>query len=85
MLGMFAVLAVISTAYMVSNYPLGMPEALYETLRLFTFNTNLTFPRQDWVGQVIFFVTPLLGISLIFQGVLNLARLLLDKSSRREL
>ena len=85
MLGVFAVLALISTTYIVANYPLSLPEALYETLRLFTFNTSLTFPRQDWVGQVIFFVTPLLGISLIFQGVLNLARLLLDKSSRREL
>lgn len=81
----FVVLTSITVLFIVAKYQLGLAEAIYETLRLFTFQTSLPFPRGDGLGEVIFFVTPLLGLALIFQGVLNLGRLLLDKSSRREI
>jgi Trk K+ transport system NAD-binding subunit len=46
--------------------------------------SGLPLPENDPVGQVLFFLTPLLGLALIFQSVLNFGRLLLDKGSRRE-
>lgn len=57
--------------------------ALYETLKLFTFQSNLPLP-PDLPGRLIFLLIPLLGILLILQSVLNFGRGLLDKSSRRE-
>ncbi len=67
-----------------SSRPQGLPEALYETLTLMTLQSDLDFPRGDLIGELIFFLTPLLGLALIFQSVLNFGRLLLDKGSRRE-
>ncbi len=67
-----------------SSRPQGLPEALYETLTLMTLQSDLDFPRGDLPGELIFFLTPLLGLALIFQSVLNFGRLLLDKGSRRE-
>ena len=49
-----------------------------------TLQSDLAFPRGDLLGELIFFLTPLLGLALIFQSVLNFGRLLLDKGSRRE-
>ncbi|HWQ12510.1 MAG TPA: NAD(P)-binding protein, partial [Roseiflexaceae bacterium] len=87
----FGLVALVSTAYLGLFYrpgpggerPGGLAEALYETLKLLTLQSGLAFP-QDLPGQVIFFLTPLLGLALIFQSVLNFGRLLLDKGSRRE-
>ncbi len=67
-----------------NNCPLGIGESLYETLKLQTLQSSLAFPSNSLVGQALFFIIPLLGLALIFQGVLNFGRLLLDKGSRRE-
>lgn len=56
---------------------------IYETLRLLSLQSGLDLPR-DRLGQVLFFLVPLLGLALVFQSVLNFGRLLLDKGSRRE-
>ena len=58
-------------------------EAVYNTLQLLIFQTNEPFPR-DPLGQVLFFLIPLLGLGLIVQSVLSFGRRVLDKSSRRE-
>lgn len=58
--------------------------ALFETIRMYVFEINLDWPEQDRLGQVLFFVTPLLGVALLFQSVLDFGRFLLDKNSRRE-
>jgi Trk K+ transport system NAD-binding subunit len=63
---------------------LSIAEALYETIKLQTLQSGLAFPQRDLLGMVLFFLIPLLGLALIFQGVLNFGRLLLDKGSRRE-
>ncbi|GAB4123529.1 MAG: NAD-binding protein [Roseiflexaceae bacterium] len=63
---------------------LSIVEALYETIKLQTLQSGLAFPQRDLLGIVLFFLIPLLGLALIFQGVLNFGRLLLDKGSRRE-
>ncbi|MEN9933953.1 MAG: hypothetical protein RLZZ387_532 [Chloroflexota bacterium] len=87
----FAIVALLSTLYLALLYP-GTPEsprpegpaeALYETLKLLTLQSGLAFPREA-LGGVIFFLTPLLGLALVVQSVLNFGRLLLDKGSRRE-
>lgn len=80
--GFFAV-TLIGTLYLSLAYSLQWLEALYETLKLQTLQSDLAFP-QDILGRLLFFLIPLLGLALIFQGVLNFGRLLLDKGSRRE-
>jgi Trk K+ transport system NAD-binding subunit len=88
----FVLLAALTSSYLAflypetaeSSRPQGLPEALYETLTLMTLQSDLAFPRGDLLGELIFFLTPLLGLALIFQSVLNFGRLLLDKGSRRE-
>lgn len=86
----FVILAGITSTYLTFFYngdsprPQGLTEALYETLTLMTLQSDLDFPRGDLIGELIFFLTPLLGLALIFQSVLNFGRLLLDKGSRRE-
>lgn len=88
----FFLLATLTSSYLAFLYPetpesprpQGLPEALYETLKLMTLQSDLAFPRGDLFGELIFFLTPLLGLALIFQSVLNFGRLLLDKGSRRE-
>lgn len=57
--------------------------AFYQTARLMLFDPDIPFPR-DLLGEVLFFLIPILGLSLIFQSVLDFGRLLLDKGSRRE-
>lgn len=81
----FAMLALAGTLYLHYQHPsqLGFAAALYETLKLVSFQTGAELPH-DWLGRALFFLIPLLGLALIFQSVLNFGRLLLDKSSRRE-
>ncbi len=57
--------------------------SLFETIRTYIFEINLEWP-DDGVGQALFFITPILGVALIFQGVIDFGRFLLDKGSRRE-
>jgi Trk K+ transport system NAD-binding subunit len=84
-LAAFAVLALAGTLYLHYQHPsqLSLAAALYETLKLVSFQSGIELPR-DPLGEVLFFLIPLLGLALIFQSVLNFGRLLLDKSSRRE-
>lgn len=57
--------------------------ALYQTARLMLLDPDIPFPN-DLLGELLFFLIPILGLSLIFQSVLDFGRLLLDKGSRRE-
>jgi Trk K+ transport system NAD-binding subunit len=81
----FAVLALAGTLYLHYFHPsrLGFAAALFETLKLVSFQTGIELPG-DLLGEALFFLIPLLGLALIFQSVLNFGRLLLDKGSRRE-
>lgn len=82
----FVALALGGTLYLTFGYAgaaLDPIAALYETLRMLTFQSSLELPG-DPLGRVLFFLIPLLGLALIFQSVLNFGRLLLDKTSRRE-
>jgi len=81
----FAVLTLAGTLYLHYLHPsrLGLATALYETLKLVSFQSSINLPG-DLLGEALFFLIPLLGLALIFQSVLNFGRLLLDKGSRRE-
>lgn len=88
----FVVLALINTAYLIFFYdhqaagvrPFTLLSALYETMRMMSLETDLPIPESDLVGNFLFFVTPLLGLALIFQSILNFGRFIIDKGSRRE-
>jgi Trk K+ transport system NAD-binding subunit len=94
----FCVLTLIGTLYLRFAYDpcrygaaaqpggcrLSFVEALFETVKLQTLQSSLPFPSDSLLGEAIFFIVPLLGLALIFQGVLNFGRLLLDKGGRRE-
>lgn len=83
----FVVLTAINIGYLVIFYPeaeLSVLQALFETVRMYAFEVNLEWPAHDPIGQALFFITPLLGVALIFQSVLDFGRHLLDKGARRE-
>ncbi|NCC31860.1 MAG: potassium transporter TrkA, partial [Chloroflexia bacterium] len=88
----FALLAVVNASYLLGFYdyaaadvpPFTLISALYETMKMMTLETDLPIPENDLFGDLLFFVTPILGLALVFQGILNFGRFLLDKGSRRE-
>jgi len=57
--------------------------ALYETLKLLTFQSVLKLPA-DTLGKVLFFAMPILGLGLIIQGVGAVGRQAFNKSGRLE-
>ena len=79
----FALVMIMGTAYIRLRYALGYAESLYESFRLLTLQSGLQFPRES-LGQVLFFLVPVLGLALILDSVFRFGRLVLDKSSRRE-
>jgi Trk K+ transport system NAD-binding subunit len=79
----FLIVVFTGTLYLIFYEQKGFAVALYETLKLLTLQSSLNLPTS-LLGQLLFFLIPLLGLALIFQSVLNFGRLLLDKSSRRE-
>jgi Trk K+ transport system NAD-binding subunit len=85
----FGALLLIGTLYLLFGYtpaearPSSVAEAAYQTIQLLALQTSLRYP-SDPLGAALFFITPLLGLALVFQSVLNFGRLLLDKASRRE-
>lgn len=91
----FVILVVLGTTYLLVRYDdpaicanprspcTTILPAIYSILQLLIFQSSLPFPA-DLLGEAIFFIFPFLGLALIFQGVLDFGRLLLDKSNRRE-
>ncbi|MCX7789239.1 MAG: NAD-binding protein [Chloroflexaceae bacterium] len=88
----FAILTLVNVTYLLFFYDhaaagvrqFTVLSALYETLRMMALETDLPIPDGDVLGDLLFFVTPLLGLALLFQGILNFGRFVLDKGSRRE-
>jgi Trk K+ transport system NAD-binding subunit len=88
----FALLTMVNAAYLLFAYDYAAADvprftvlsALYETLRMLSLETDLPIPEGDLLGDLLFFLTPLLGLALVLQSVLNFGRFILDKGSRRE-
>lgn len=57
--------------------------ALFETLKLLIFQTDLDLPT-DPAGRVLFFLIPLLGLFFLLQSAVDIGRLLVDKRARPE-
>ncbi len=80
---LFGVVLVVGAGY---EYQHGHPDvtsALYNTLQLLIFQSSEPFPGNV-VGQLLFFLLPLLGLLVIVQSTLNFGRRVLDKGSRQE-
>ena len=58
-------------------------EAAYASVTLIFLETYLRFP-QVWYLQVLFFLIPVVGLSLIANGVINFGVMLFNKQARRE-
>jgi Trk K+ transport system NAD-binding subunit len=88
----FTLLAIVNAGYLLFYYdhavaglpPFSLISALYETMKMMTLESDLPIPERDLLGDVLFFTTPILGLALVFQGILNFGRFVLDKGSRRE-
>ncbi|MGB9737390.1 MAG: potassium transporter TrkA [Chloroflexus aggregans] len=57
--------------------------ALFETLKLLLFQTDLSLP-DEIIGRTLFFLTPLLGLFFLLQSAVDVGRLLVDKRTRPE-
>ena len=80
---LFGIVLAVGAGY---EYQHGHPEvtsALYNTLQLLIFQSSEPFP-SDVVGQLLFFLLPLLGLLVIVQSTLNFGRRVLNKGSRQE-
>lgn len=55
--------------------------ALFETLKLLIFQTDLDLPNEPF-GRALFFLTPLLGLFFLLQSAVDVGRLLVDKRAR---
>jgi voltage-gated potassium channel len=62
---------------------LSYAEAFYATFTLIFLETSLRFP-QTWHLQILFFLIPILGLSLIANGVARFGVMLFNKQTRRE-
>lgn len=81
---LLALLLLGSAAYLQWRYfPGDFAHALYATTLLLVFETVVPFP-DDWLGRLIFFAVPLLGLFFLLQSVVDFARLVFDKAARRE-
>lgn len=79
----FALLLLGGMLYFHFAYNFRLSVSLYESFKLLFFLSGLSLPT-DPLGEVLFFLVPIVGLALIIQSVLNFGRLLLDKGSRRE-
>jgi Trk K+ transport system NAD-binding subunit len=64
-------------------YQPGWVESLYLTLQLLVFQSSQPFPA-DPLGEVLFFLLPVLGLLVLVQSVLNFGRRVLDKGTRQQ-
>jgi len=81
---LLALLLLGSAAYLQWRYfPGDFAQALYATTLLLVFESAVPFP-SDWLGRLIFFAVPLLGLFFLLQSVVDFARLVFDKAARRE-
>lgn len=62
---------------------LSYPEAIYATFTLIFLETYLRFPHV-WYLQILFFLIPIAGLSVIANGVVRFGVMLFNKQARRE-
>jgi Trk K+ transport system NAD-binding subunit len=81
----FLIIVTLGALYMNAHTERKGAEAVYESLKLLTFQSAVRFPANDPLGDFLFFAVPIIGIVLVTQGIISFGRRLVDKSSRREL
>ena len=60
---------------------IGFAEALYATFALIFFENALAFPNQ-WYLQILYFITPVLGLVIVADGVIRFGVALTNKQER---
>jgi Trk K+ transport system NAD-binding subunit len=80
---LFGVVLASGAVYEYTHNHLSISGALYAALQLLIFQSNEPFPG-DVLGQVLFFLLPVLGLLVIVQSALNFGRRIVDKGSRQE-
>jgi len=81
----FLIIVTLGALYMNAYTDRKGAEAVYESLKLLTFQSSIRLPANDPLGDFLFFAAPIIGLVLVTQGVISFGRRLVDKSSRREL
>jgi Trk K+ transport system NAD-binding subunit len=81
----FLIIVTLGALYMNTYTDRKGVEAVYESLKLLTFQSSVRLPANDPLGDFLFFAAPIIGIVLVTQGIISFGRRLVDKSSRREL
>jgi Trk K+ transport system NAD-binding subunit len=61
----------------------GFDEALYNAFGLVFFQPSLDFPHQLWLG-ILYFVVPIVGLSVLAEGVVRFSVMLFNKQTRKE-
>ncbi len=62
---------------------LSVDQALYGAFSLVFFQSSLEFPRQPWL-EILYFVIPIVGLSVLADGVLRFGVMLFNKRARKE-
>ncbi len=81
----FLIIVTLGALYMNAYTDRKGAEAVYESLKLLTFQSAVRLPENDPLGDLLFFAAPIIGLVLVTQGIISFGRRLVDKSSRREL
>jgi Trk K+ transport system NAD-binding subunit len=81
----FIIIVTLGALYMNAYTDHKGAEAVYESLKLLTFQSSVRLPANDSLGDLLFFAAPIIGLVLVTQGVISFGRRLVDKSGRREL
>jgi Trk K+ transport system NAD-binding subunit len=81
----FLIIVTLGALYMNTYSDRKGAEAVYESLKLLTFQSSIRLPANDPLGDFLFFAAPIIGLVLVTQGIISFGRRLVDKSSRREL
>lgn len=70
-------------AYPGTEQHLGWMDAVYATFMLLLAETPLPFPRASWL-QILFFITPIVGLAVAADGVLRFGVALFNRRERKE-
>ncbi len=68
------------TFYHPNDRQISFMEALYDTFTLIFFGTSPEFPKSPWYLQLLFFIIPIFGLSVVVDGVIRFGTALFNKN-----
>src|SRR5215471_5378154 len=70
----FVIIVALGALYMNAYTDRKGAEAVYESLKLLTFQSAVRLPANDPLGDLLFFAAPIIGIVLVTQGIISFGR-----------